>query len=251
MLIVSVTVTVLTFTSRGDGYSDILGYTVFAVKSDSMEPEIMTGDLIVGKLTSGDANYENGEIVTFWMLDSDKNKVLNTHRIVECESVNGTMQYTTKGDNKPVNDTSKVTKGDIIAKYTDVRIPVLGTVLNFLQTRTGFFVCVMIPMILFSLYQTFRFIVNLTEYGRQKAADAARAAAEVEKGELSDEEKRRIAEEYLREHPQNKPSDDNSDADGSAEDGSTEITDNMKEAEEHSAKPDADDPETQSSDGND
>jgi signal peptidase len=78
-------------------------------------------------------------------------------------------------------------EGDIIGQWTNVKISGFGKVMAFLRTKTGFFVCILIPMALFFLFELYKFIVTLIE---------------VKKGDepepLDEEEiKRRAIEEYL------------------------------------------------------
>ena len=57
----------------------------------------------------------------------------------------------------------------------------------FLRTKTGFFVCILIPMALFFLFELYKFIVTLIEVKRGDAPE-----------QLDEEEiKRRAIEEYL------------------------------------------------------
>ena len=49
IIIVATLLTIATLNSRGDGVPNILGYIPLNVQSESMEPEIMKGDLIVDK----------------------------------------------------------------------------------------------------------------------------------------------------------------------------------------------------------
>ena len=104
------------------------------------------------------------------------------------------MFYTTKGDAYDDNDTTRVGSSEIIGYYTDTKIPVLGTIMDFLQTQTGFMVCVLIPLAIFFIWQVYKFFSILIESRKQKAI------AEMEKSinGISEEEKKRIAEEYLK-----------------------------------------------------
>ena len=71
--------------------------------------------------------------------------------------------------------------------------------MNFLRTKTGFFVCILLPMAIFFLFELYKFIVVLIEIKRPDAP------------ELSEEEKeeirRRAVEEYLAKQNQQDSSD--------------------------------------------
>ena len=59
-----------------------------------------------------------------------------------------------------------------------------GSALNFLQSRTGFMICIIIPLALFFIWQIYKLIAMFME---AKAAD------------IDEETKRRAIEEYLAE----------------------------------------------------
>ena len=144
----------------------------------------------------------------FWMpVDKDYNetengsmysytKVLVTHKIVRTEvDTDGTTLYITQGLNKKTNileDNWKKTEDDFIAKYNGKRIGGAGKAIDFVQSGTGFFLCIVLPILIFVIIQTIRVIRNFIAYKAQKAATA------VASGELTDEQKKLIAEEYLK-----------------------------------------------------
>jgi hypothetical protein len=51
-----------------------------------------------------------------------------------------------------------------LLKCCGFRIPFLGTISDFLQTKTGFISCVILPLALFFVYQLYEFIMLLFEY---------------------------------------------------------------------------------------
>ena len=61
-----------------------------------------------------------------------------------------------------------------------------GKVLDFLRSKTGFFVCVVIPMAIFFLFELYKFIATLIE-SKQKTMSV----------EEEEEIKRKAVEEYL------------------------------------------------------
>jgi signal peptidase len=63
-------------------------------------------------------------------------------------------------------------------------------VINFLRSSLGFFLCIVLPLILFFLYELYNFISILVTERAKKAAGAAPAIDE-------EEIKRRAVEEYL------------------------------------------------------
>ena len=56
-------------------------------------------------------------------------------------------------------DGGQVSRGTIIAVYTGSKIPALGKALDFLSTKVGFGVCILLPLILFFIYQLVKFVM--------------------------------------------------------------------------------------------
>lgn len=105
---------------------------------------------------------EVGDIITFEMkLDGSDTVDYNTHRIIAIQrNENGTLvSVSTQGDNNDLADGADVSRGTIIAVYTGSKIPGLGKVLDFLSTRAGFGVCILLPLILFFIYQLVKFVM--------------------------------------------------------------------------------------------
>jgi len=115
---------------------------IYAVQTGSMEPAIITGDLI---LVRGEDNYEVDDIVTFYSGSGEGSRVI-THRI---ESINDDGLYVTKGDANSVSDVDLVQKDNVIGKYF-FRIPYLGYVVNFSKTPMGFFLLIIVPAMIFA-----------------------------------------------------------------------------------------------------
>jgi signal peptidase len=166
--------------------SNIAGFTPMIVQTNSMSPTFDAGDLILVKKCDVSTLKEK-DIVTFHTIINNE-YALNTHRIIEIQDSDGIRSYTTKGDNNDIADTHIIADGDIVGKYVG-RIPKMGSVMNILSSSTGFLVIIVLPMLLFFIYQVYHLImvsINL------KKAIAAEAAAE-QAGK--DEELERVRQE--------------------------------------------------------
>ena len=113
-------------------------YDAYVVMSDSMQPTIKSGDMVIigspGSLFT--ESLAPGEIITF-----ERNKNLVTHRIVSME---GDTIYT-KGDGQEEADPWSVSRFfDVKGSYI-FHIPYIGLVSNFIKTKTGWFLCVILP----------------------------------------------------------------------------------------------------------
>ena len=198
ILIVSILMVVLSLTTKSSGVPNIFGYSPMSVESYSMEPTINKGDLIIGKVTKDmDYEYKVGDIVTF-PIEIQGVQTFNTHRIIEVIEDDGITYYKTQGDNKdtnPIADEDMQTSDSIVAVYTGAKIPAIGNFFGFIRTQLGFFLCVLLPMILFFVYEAIRVVMNLLAYNKEKTLAEAQEA--VQNAELTEEQKQRAIEEYL------------------------------------------------------
>lgn len=189
VLIFALLITLIVFSSeKNNGVSNIFGYMPLTVESDSMSPTFKQGDMILCKEIDDVNDLKKDDVITFWTLIDGK-RVKNTHRIVEVNNVDGSVSFITRGDNNSADDEVPAYSSDIIGKWTDVKISGFGKVLDFLKTKKGFFICIIIPLAVFFLFELYKFIATIIEV---KNGD---------KSEKLDEEeiKRRAIEEYLAE----------------------------------------------------
>ena len=194
----AVVITVLAFAAQAnaDGVPSIGGKAILTIQTPSMEPTYKVGDIVIGtKLTPDEMhNLEVGDIITYAAgdLNGDGVRDLNTHRIIEVINA-GTdnVAYRTKGDGNQVADATLVDWQYVICQCTEKsKIPALGSVLNFLQKPTGFLVVIVLPLVLFFVYELVMFFRKLYEVknsGKKKITAA-------------DEEliRQRAVEEYIR-----------------------------------------------------
>ena len=164
-----------TLATREDGsVSNIAGFTPLTVQSDSMSPTFSKGDLIVIQKCDT-SKLEVGDIVTFHTI-IDNEYALNTHRIAAIDEVNGMRSFTTKGDNNDVADTHIISDGDIVGKYL-FALPQMGKVMDFLSSSVGFLIVIVLPMLLFFIYQVYHLIVVGMNLKRAMAEEDRLAAA--------------------------------------------------------------------------
>jgi len=209
-LLFALVVTVSVFTSRATGYPKLFGYSFLSVQSDSMEPTFKKGDLLVSKAATPESsvNCKVDDIITFTMIEENSGEtMINTHRVIDVEhTANGYTYYITQGDkNKTINEsvTERVPSYNVLGTWTGKKLNGFGKVLDFLRQPMGFGLCVLLPIAIFFLYYLIDFIKKFSAYKAEVAAEEAATAAEAaakaaKEAELSDEEKRRIAEEYLK-----------------------------------------------------
>lgn len=197
ILMVSILVVMLSLTTKSSGVPNIFGIAPLSVQTASMEDTINPGDLIFCDVAEDEEEYQKGDIVTF-PIEINGEQVLNTHRIVEVVKDENITYYRTQGDNKETNpepDEELQTASTIVAKYTGTKLAGWGNVLSFIRTQLGFFLCILLPMIIFFIYEAVRVVMNLMAYSKEKAFEEAQTS--VNNSELTEEQKKKAIEEYL------------------------------------------------------
>lgn len=217
ILIISVTTLAVVLTQKPGDVSHIFGYSLRSVQTNSMELRNEDGTLADGAFAVGDliickkpdtAHFNVGDTVMFKMpvaqsgdsyvecdkLDNWDTQIVVTHNIVEIIEENGIVYYRTQGIANIAADINLKTAGEILGVYTGVRISGVGKAIDFIQTSTGFLICIVLPILIFVIIQAIRVIRNFIAYKAQKLATEGAPST----GELTEEEKRRIAEEYMR-----------------------------------------------------
>lgn len=161
-------------TRDNQNVANIFGYTPLTVRSDSMVPTFAAGDLIFIKKCDP-ATLEEGDIICFHTI-IDNEYALNTHRIESIESVGDARSYTTIGDNNNgITDQHVISDGDIVGKYVG-HLAGFGKVMDFLSSSTGFLIVIILPMMLFFIYQIYHLITISIRLKRALAVENARAA---------------------------------------------------------------------------
>lgn len=207
ILLVSALILTLSLASQDTGSPNLLGYTLNTIQTGSMEPEFYAGDLLIGKTTDIDGTYNKGDIVFFESSykgeDGIEYKMVKCHRIVKTKDDNGIKYYLTRGDNNKISDAETdgwLTADKIVGvyqtnDYQGKKLEGVGSVIDYLQSFWGFFFVIVLPMILFFIYELVRVIRNVMAYTKEKAIVAAKEAAE--NAELSEAQKQKAIEEYL------------------------------------------------------
>lgn len=188
ILVFALLVTILVFSAdRNNGVPNLFGFMPLTVESDSMMPTFAVDDVIIVKEIEDVYKLKDGDVITFWTLING-HRVKNTHRIISVNNADGNINFTTKGDKYNTNDSLNVYPSDIIGKWTGTKLGGFGKFVNFLRTGTGFFVCIIIPLAAFFLFELYKLITVIVETKRPAVPT------------LDEEEiKRRAVEEYIAE----------------------------------------------------
>lgn len=130
-------------------------FSTYVIVSPSMVPTIMINDGIVVQRKNHD-EYNIGDIITFSSSDINYEGLLITHRIVDKkEESSDSSIYITKGDNNELVDPSFVKTEAIYGKVL-FKIPKLGYLQDFFLKPINYFLCLLIPSLIFVIYEFYR-----------------------------------------------------------------------------------------------
>ena len=160
ILIVNLTLIIKGFTS--DDVPSIGNNIPLIVLTESMEPTIDGGDLIIIKKAKPE-DIKQGDVISFYDPIS-KSSAIVTHRVIEVleDPETGKILWRTQGDSKEnTADPEPVSEDLLVGRWskkgdTGVRIPYLGSIAMFMQTTTGLILCVFLPILLVVGYDMLR-----------------------------------------------------------------------------------------------
>ena len=119
ILIVNCTLLVKSFVNKGE-VPDFIGTMPLIVLTDSMYPEIKSGDLIICK-TVDPEDVQEGDVISFYD-PAGKGSAVVTHKVVEILNEDGKLSFRTKGinNNTGLSTLSSVLKGTfLLPPYTE------------------------------------------------------------------------------------------------------------------------------------
>ena len=172
ILVMNVTLIIKSFVNK-DAVPSVGGYLPLIVLTDSMYPEIESGDLIICHTLDAE-EVQVGDVIAFFDPAGNGTSIV-THRVTEVVTESGQIQWRTKGDANNVEDQMLVPADDLVAIYKS-RIPGAGNVAMFFSTTTGLIVCVVIPLVLLVGYD----LIRRKQYEKSKKQDTDALIAELE-----------------------------------------------------------------------
>lgn len=197
IIVITITFSVFTIMSTGKKQETLsfAGNTaLLPVRTDSMEPTIAVGDLIIAKNVKDISTLKKGDIITFSAVINGR-KGINTHRIEDIKTVGESTVFVTKGDNAPAGVTENVYAKDVLAVYKN-KIGGFGKAIFWLQTPLNFFLVIMIPLILLFIANGYYFVKMIISLKLKKAL-ADKEKKEDEAALAEEEIKKKAIEDYI------------------------------------------------------
>ena len=193
------------------------GKANMVVKTNSMEPTIMTNDFIVVELLEQKEvkNLEIGQVITYRRLENSR-WIFVTHRISDYIIANdgSRVGYVVVGDNPNLSEEEDVYCNNVVGKWgtpaeknadgtfnvtKDTKggnLGQIGVLINYIyENNTNFFLVVILPLIIVFLVYVFILVRSLVIAKIAKTKEETLATATIDG--LTEEDKRRLAEEYL------------------------------------------------------
>ncbi|SJZ40669.1 signal peptidase I [Anaerorhabdus furcosa] len=133
----------------------IIGFKIFSILTDSMDPTIPPGSMVLIKKIDDPSRLPINTIITF-NADRLGEKIVLTHRLAKIETEeDGKIRYYTQADGYYGLDSYETYADDLIGQYV-LHIPYLGKIGLFLQS---FFALVMM-FIIFIIYQIYNYLMK-------------------------------------------------------------------------------------------
>ena len=183
ILVINVTLIVKSYVNTEE-VPKIGGYAPLIVLTGSMEPDIMTGDLIIVKQIDS-KDVKKDDVIAFFDPDGNGTSIL-THKVIEIFEEDGTTYFRTKGVANDTADRLPVSADKLVGIYV-TRIGGAGNVAMFMQTTAGLIICVVVPLILIIGWDIFR--RRRYEKMNKQDTDALLAELEALKAAKAEEQK--------------------------------------------------------------
>jgi len=172
VLTINITLIIKSNTNK-DEVPNVGGYLPMIVLTDSMNPNIKSGDLIICRTANAEDVKEN-DIISFFDPAGSGSSIV-THRVIEIVNEDGRLLFRTKGDNNDTEDINLVPAESLVGIY-QTRIAQAGNIAMFMQSSMGLVVCVVLPVIMLIGYD----IICRRAYEKKNKTDRDVLLAELE-----------------------------------------------------------------------
>ena len=183
ILIINITLIVKSYINK-DEVPSIGGTVPLIVLTDSMVPEIYSGDLIICK-TADAEDIEVNDVISFFDPAGNGTSIV-THRVIEVLEDDGEIFFRTRGDNNNTEDKELVPAENLVGVYK-MRIAGAGHIAMFMQSTAGLIICVVLPIILLVGYDIIR--RRIYEKNNKQDTDTLLAELEALRAEKAEKEK--------------------------------------------------------------
>lgn len=165
----------------------VMGFSVLRVLTGSMKPEIPEDSMLLVQKADA-ASLQVGDVISFFSPDPSLNGALNTHRIVGIAEVDGSLQFTTKGDANLIEDQYPVDESRVVGKVLFVSTR-LGKLLRLISNPLVFGLAVLVPLVLILVGNLVSALKSAARLAKEEEEAAVRQALEELKAKQNAAEK--------------------------------------------------------------
>ncbi|WP_165051070.1 MULTISPECIES: signal peptidase I [unclassified Adlercreutzia] len=172
ILAINVTLIIRSFIAP-DEVPSVGGVFPLIVLTDSMYPEIQSGDLIICHAVEPE-EVQVGDTIAFFDPAGNGTSIVS-HSVTEVVKGEGGVSWITRGIANNADDATPVPADKLVGVY-QMRLPGLGNVVMFMQTPAGLVLCVVCPIILLVGWDVFR----RRQYEKRMRAETSLLQSELE-----------------------------------------------------------------------
>jgi len=172
ILLINLLLIVRSFTDP-DEVPSVGGVFPLIVLTDSMYPQIQSGDLIICR-TAEPEDIAVGDVIAFFDPAGNGTTVV-THRVAAVTEEDGALAWQTKGDANNVEDSALVPAENLVGVYRS-RVPGVGKAILFMQTTQGLILCVICPILALVGWD----VLRRRRYEKSRKADTEALLRELE-----------------------------------------------------------------------
>ena len=152
---------------RGQKYEpEVALYTII---SPSMEPNIKVYDVVVVKKVRDFTKIKAGDVITFISTSTLGEGLTVTHRVKEVVTTGDDIKFRTQGDNNSVPDSALASSKNVMGKVL-FKIPWVGHIQFFLQSKGGWLFALLIPAMVIVVYDIYK-VIRLSNI-KQKVSES-------------------------------------------------------------------------------
>ena len=149
LLLINCTLIIKSITNKNE-VPDIGGIFPMVILTDSMNPQLASGDLVICRKVNA-RNIKTGDVICFYDPEGNGTATV-THRVREIITDEpGALAWKTKGDANNTEDEKPIKRENLAGVYC-LRLPGLGNTAMFMQSIQGMVICVVCPLLLMAVY---------------------------------------------------------------------------------------------------
>ena len=182
ILLINITLIAKSYINK-DEVPSIGGTFPLIVLTDSMYPDIKSGDLIICNTAEAE-DVKVNDVISFFDPAGNGTSIV-THRVIEIVEEDGEILFRTRGDNNNTEDKELVPAENLVGVYK-MRVAGAGHIAMFMQSTAGLIICVVLPIILLVGYDIIR--RRIYEKNNKQDTDALLAELEALRAEKAEKE---------------------------------------------------------------